>query len=85
MNRQAWKHSKKDFFVIFLTFVVTFIFDTGVGLSVGELFRSLPSSLVWYCRFLQNNFCMYRDLRVFRNCCFRVHFLSCTRPRCAIH
>jgi MFS superfamily sulfate permease-like transporter len=31
----AWKYSKKDFFVMITTLVITFMFDTGVGLAAG--------------------------------------------------
>jgi len=31
----AWKHSKKDFFTMLTTAVITFVFDTSVGLAVG--------------------------------------------------
>lgn len=31
----AWKLSKKDFFVMFATFIFTFVFETQVGLGVG--------------------------------------------------
>ena len=31
----AWKVSKKDFFVMFATFIFTFIYDTEIGLGVG--------------------------------------------------
>ncbi len=31
----AWKHSKKDFFVMFATCVFVFILNTGVGLAIG--------------------------------------------------
>ena len=36
-NREAWKHSKKDFFVMLVSFVLVFVLNTGVGLAVGEI------------------------------------------------
>ena len=47
----AWKLSKKDFFVMFATFIFTFVFDTeiglgvGVGLSIVMLLKDLAYSL----------------------------------------
>jgi MFS superfamily sulfate permease-like transporter len=32
---EAWKHSKKDFFVIILTTTIVFVFDSSVGLAAG--------------------------------------------------
>jgi MFS superfamily sulfate permease-like transporter len=32
---EAWKHSKKDFLIMLITFAITFIFDTSIGLAVG--------------------------------------------------
>jgi MFS superfamily sulfate permease-like transporter len=32
---EAWKHSKKDFFVMFVTFIFVFVLNTGIGLAVG--------------------------------------------------
>ena len=32
---EAWKHSKKDFFVMLVTFVITLVFDTQLGLAAG--------------------------------------------------
>lgn len=32
---EAWKHSKMDFFVMLVTAVITFVFETGTGLAVG--------------------------------------------------
>jgi len=31
----AWKHSKKDFFIMLVTTIIVFVFDTGVGLAAG--------------------------------------------------
>jgi MFS superfamily sulfate permease-like transporter len=33
--KHPWKHSKKDFFVMFTTITVVFLFDTGIGLAIG--------------------------------------------------
>ena len=32
---EAWKHNKKDCFIMLLTLVLTFVFDTAVGLAAG--------------------------------------------------
>ena len=32
---EAWKHSKKDFFTMSVTFLTTFFLDTSVGLACG--------------------------------------------------
>jgi hypothetical protein len=49
---KAWKHSKKDFFVMFTTITVVFLFDTAIGLSIGI---SLSVIVIWYLIiYLQN-------------------------------
>eukprot|EP00596_Hydrurales_sp_CCMP1899_P005440 CAMPEP_0119042440 /NCGR_PEP_ID=MMETSP1177-20130426/15189_1 /TAXON_ID=2985 /ORGANISM="Ochromonas sp, Strain CCMP1899" /LENGTH=437 /DNA_ID=CAMNT_0007009239 /DNA_START=1125 /DNA_END=2438 /DNA_ORIENTATION=+ len=32
---EAWVHSKNDFFTMLVTFTITFVFDTGLGLAAG--------------------------------------------------
>ena len=32
---EAWKHSKRDFAVMLITFIFVFVFDTGIGLAIG--------------------------------------------------
>lgn len=32
---EAWKHSKKDFVVMAITFIFVFVFETGIGLAIG--------------------------------------------------
>ena len=32
---EAWKHSKKDFLIMSITFIFVFVFETGIGLAIG--------------------------------------------------
>ena len=32
---EAWKHSKKDFLVMVITFIFVFVYETGIGLAIG--------------------------------------------------
>ena len=38
---EAWKHSKKDFFTMFVTFIIVFIFNTETGLATGLVCSAL--------------------------------------------
>ena len=44
--RHAWKHSKKDFLVLLTTMTIVFVFNTGLGLAVGESFLAFWFSFV---------------------------------------
>ena len=41
IHRHAWKHSKKDFFVLVVTLTMVFVFNTGIGLAIGSYTTSL--------------------------------------------